>query len=114
MQILAISGSLRAASTNTNLLKAAATLAPDDVTLVVYDGLGTLPPFNPDLDKETPGVAVAGFRTQLRESSAVIISTPEYAHGVPGALKNALDWIAASGELYKKPVAIFSASLRAG
>jgi chromate reductase len=114
MQILAISGSLRAASTNTTLLKAAATLAPANVSLVVYDGLAELPPFNPDLDNEPPTAAVARFRTQLRNSVAVIFSTPEYAHGVPGVLKNALDWIVASGELYKKPVAIFSASLRGG
>ena len=114
MQILAISGSLRAASTNTNLLKAAANLAPEDVNLVVYDGLGEIPPFNPDLDTCSPSGAVTEFRAQLRNSAAVIFSTPEYAHGVPGVLKNALDWIVASGELYKKPVAIFSASHRGG
>jgi NAD(P)H-dependent FMN reductase len=84
MQILAISGSLRAASTNTNLLKAAAALAPEDVTLSLYDGLGDLPPFNPDVDKDPPHAAVADFRSQLRQSDGVIFSTPEYAHGVPG------------------------------
>src|SRR5258705_4385652 len=114
MQILAISGSLRAASTNTNLLKAAAALAPEDVTLSLYDGLGDLPPFNPDVDKDPPHAAVADFRSQLRQSDGVIFSTPEYAHGVPGVLKNALDWVVASGELYNKPVALFSASPRAG
>ena len=114
MQILAISGSLRAASTNTILLKAAAALAPEDVTLNLYDGLGDLPPFNPDVDKDPPHAAVANFRSQLRQSAGVIFSTPEYAHGVPGVLKNALDWVVASGELYNKPVALFSASPRAG
>jgi NAD(P)H-dependent FMN reductase len=114
MQILAISGSLRAASTNTTLLKAAAAMAPEDVTLSLYDGLGDLPPFNPDVDKDPAHAAVAEFRSQLRESAGVIYSTPEYAHGVPGALKNALDWVVASGELYEKPVALFSASPRAG
>jgi chromate reductase len=114
MQILTVSGSLRAASTNTTLLKAAAALAPEDVTLNLYEGLGDLPPFNPDLDKEPPLVAVAEFRSQLRMSAGVIFSSPEYAHGVPGVVKNALDWVVASGELYKKPAALFSASPRAG
>jgi len=114
MQILAISGSLRAASTNTTLLKAAVALAPEDVLLNVYYGLSNLPHFNPDLDKEPPPVAVAKFRSQLRKSTGVIFSSPEYAHGVPGVLKNALDWVVASGELYEKPVALFSASPRAG
>jgi chromate reductase len=114
MQILAISGSLRGASANTTLLKAAADLVPEDVTLNVYDGLGNLPPFNPDLDKDPPHPAVAEFRFQLRQSSGVIFSTPEYAHGVPGVLKNALDWVVASGELHHKPVALFCASPRAG
>jgi chromate reductase, NAD(P)H dehydrogenase (quinone) len=113
MQVLTISGSLRAASTNTTLLKAAAALAPEDVTLNLYDGLGDLPPFNPDLDKDPLHAAVAEFRFQLRRSAGVIFCSPEYAHGVPGILKNALDWVVASGELYKKPVAFFSASPRA-
>lgn len=113
MKILAISGSLRAASTNSTLLKAAAAVAPEDVTLHIYDGLGDLPHFNPDLDKDPPHAAVDEFRFHLRKSAGVIISTPEYAHGVPGVLKNALDWLVASGELYEKRVALFSASPRA-
>lgn len=114
MQILAISGSLRAASTNTTLLKVAAVLAPEDVSVNIFCGLGNLPHFNPDFDKGPPHAAVAEFRSQLRQSAGVIFSTPEYAHGVPGVLKNALDWVVASGELYEKPVALFSASPRAG
>jgi len=113
MQILAISGSLRAASTNTTLLKAAAALVPEGVMLNLYDGLGDLPHFNPDLDKDPPHAAVDEFRFHLRKSAGVIVSSPEYAHGVPGVLKNALDWLVASGELYEKPVALFSASPRA-
>ena len=114
MQILAISGSRRPASTNTTLLKAAAALAPADVRLNFYDGLDDHPPFNPDLDKDPPHVAVAEFRFQLRKSAGVIFSSPEHAPDVPGVLKNALDWVVASGELYKKPVALFSASPSAG
>lgn len=113
MRILAISGSLRAASSNTILLNAAAALAPENVEVVVYRGLGDLPHFNPHLDKEPAPPAVTDFRTQLGKSSGVIISSPEYAHGVPGVLKNGLDWLVASGELYDKPVALFSASPRA-
>lgn len=113
MQILAISGSLRAASSNTVLLNAAASLAPENIEVVVYLGLADLPPFNPDLDNESLPSSVSDFRSQLRKSTGVVISTPEYAHGVPGVLKNALDWLVASGELYQKPVALFSASPRA-
>jgi NAD(P)H-dependent FMN reductase len=96
------------------LLKAAAALAPEDVTLNLYDWLGDLPPFNPDLDRDPPHAAVAEFRFWLRKSVGLIISSPEYAHGVPGVLKNAIDWVVASGELYEKPVALFSASASAG
>jgi NAD(P)H-dependent FMN reductase len=80
--------------------------------LLVYSGLGDLPHFNPDLDIQPAPLAVAEFRSQLCRSAGVIISSPEYAHGVPGVLKNALDWLVASGELYEKPVALFSASPR--
>jgi chromate reductase, NAD(P)H dehydrogenase (quinone) len=114
MQILTISGSLRVASTNTTLLKAAALLAPEDVSLKFFCGLGDLPHFNPDFDKDPPHAAVAEFRLQLGKSAGVIFSSPEYAHGIPVVLKNALDWVVASGELYEKPVALFSASPRAG
>src|SRR5215469_4010392 len=112
MQILAISGSLRAASTNTVLLNAAVALAPENLKIIVYAGLANFPHFNPDLDNDATE-AVNDFRSQLAKSAGVIISSPEYAHGVPGVLKNALDWLVASGELYEKPVALFSASPRA-
>ena len=110
MKIIGISGSLRTASVSTALLKTAATLTPGYVTLMIYDRLGNLPHFNPELDNEPVPPAVLDFRSQLNSSAGVIISTPEYAHGVPGALKNALDWLVASGELYEKPVTLFSAS----
>ena len=110
MKIIGISGSLRTISLSTALLKTAATLAPCDVKLMVYDGIGNLPHFNPELDKEPAPAAVSDFRSQLNSSAGVVISTPEYAHGIPGALKNALDWLVACGELYDKPVALSSAS----
>jgi len=110
MKIIGISGSLRTVSLSTALLKTAATLAPCDVKLMVYDGIGNLPHFNPELDTEPAPPAVSDFRSQLNSSAGVVISTPEYAHGIPGTLKNALDWLVASGELCEKPVALFSAS----
>jgi len=85
---------------------------PGHVKLTIYDGLGNLPHFNPEIDTEFPPPPVSDFRSQLNNSAGVIISTPEYAHGIPGVLKNALDWLVASGELYEKPVALFSASPR--
>ncbi len=112
MKIIGISGSLRSASVNTSLLRAAASLTLYNVELVVYDELGNLPHFNPELDRQPLPVAVTDFRSQLNSSVAVIISSPEYAHGIPGVLKNALDWLVASGELYEKPVALFNASPR--
>lgn len=112
MRLLAISGSLRCQSTNTSLLRALALLAPSAVDIVLYTHLDKIPPFNPDRESEQDPI-VDGFRTALRESDAVIFSTPEYAHGVPGALKNALDWVVGSGELYQKPAVMCNASSRA-
>ena len=112
MRILAISGSLRTGSSNTILLRAAVALAQETLEVSVYDGLATLPHFNPDLDNETVPSSVVDFRSQLQGSDGVLISSPEYAHGVPGVLKNALDWVVASGELYGKPVALLNASPR--
>jgi len=115
--ILALSGSLSARSSNTALLRAAAALAPDGLAFVYYDEqLGSLPHFNPDLDGEgaVPPTAVGEFRGLLRAADGVLLSCPEYGHGVPGALKNALDWIVSSGELEGKPVALIVASPSGG
>ena len=109
IRIIAISGSLRSHSSNTTILKAAAMLAPGDVSISLYEGLGMLPHFNPDLE-ETEDPAALDFRRRIRESAGVLISSPEYAHGVPGTLKNALDWIVGTGELVDKPVALINAS----
>jgi NAD(P)H-dependent FMN reductase len=97
IHILAISGSLRAASWNSTLVRALALLAPPALDVSVYGGLGDVPPFNPDDDVEPAPAAVADFRSRLRAVDAVVISTPEYAHGIPGTLKNALDWVVDSG-----------------
>jgi len=114
MRILAISGSLRAASSNRTLLEAAAMLAPDGVDLVFYDGLAALPHFNPDLDtvRDDPKLPppVRELRALVGASHGVLISSPEYAHGVPGSLKNALDWLVGGSEMPGKPVALVNAS----
>lgn len=112
IRVLAVSGSLRASSSNTALVHAAAAMAPDGVEVSVYEGMGDLPHFNPDLDAEPAPAPVAELRRRLKEADAVLVSTPEYAHGVPGTLKNALDWVVGSGELAWKPVALVNASPR--
>ena len=113
IRVLAISGSLRSASANTAVLRTAATLAPEGVDIALYDGLADLPHFNPDLDGDIAPPSVANFRRQLAAADGVLISSPEYAHGVPGVMKNALDWLVRSGEFVDKPVALISASSHA-
>jgi len=113
VRILAISGSLRGASSNGALIGAAARLAVDAVEVSIYCGLAELPPFNPDLDGDNPPEAVTRFRARLQACDAVLISSPEYAHGVSGVLKNALDWVVGSGELIDKSIALINASRRA-
>ncbi len=113
VRVLAISGSLRRASSNSALVGAAVRLAPDTVETSIYRGLAELPPFNPDLDGDPAPEAVTSFRARLQACDAVLISSPEYAHGVPGVVKNALDWVVGSGELVDKPIALINASARA-
>ena len=112
MKILAISGSLRAVSLNTALLRAVARLAPADIRVVLYRGLGDLPPFNPDIEASDPS-PVADLRTQILSADALLIASPEYAHGVTGVLKNALDWMVSCEAFVHKPVALLNASPRA-
>ena len=90
MHILAISGSLRAASANTSLLRAAVELVPAGVIVSLYDGLDNLPYFSPERDVENAPNSVSKLRSQLRDADAVLICTPEYAHGIPGVLKTCL------------------------
>ena len=109
MRILAISGSLRAASSNTRLIVALRLLAPPGIEIVIYDGLGGLPHFNPDLDGDLlPGPA--DLRRLVGLCDGLVICSPEYAHGVAGAMKNALDWLVPSLEFPETPVALINAS----
>ncbi len=115
IRVLAISGSLRRASINTAALEALARLAPDGVSVLVYRDLGKLPPFNPDDDVEDDPKPepVETFRQLVGASDAIVIAAPEYAHGLPGALKNALDWLVASETFAGKRVVLINTSPRA-
>jgi chromate reductase, NAD(P)H dehydrogenase (quinone) len=108
IKIAAISGSLKSTSLNTNILRAIAKIAPENVVVYLVEGLDSLPHFNPENEEEIE--SLTNFRQQLKKADGIIFSTPEYAYGVPGVLKNALDWVVSSGELYQKPVAAISAS----
>jgi chromate reductase len=109
MRVLAISGSLRAVSSNATVLRAMARLAPAGVEVWLYDGLATLPPFNPDLEDDAPA-SVTAWKREVGAADALLISSPEYAHGVPGQLKNALDWLVSGMEVYEKPGALINPS----
>jgi len=114
-RVLLVSGSLRARSTNTAVLRTAQAVAPDDVVTVLYDNVGNLPQFNPDADESPFPAAVADLRRRIRAADALLFSTPEYAGGLPGPLKNLLDWTIGDddpGSIYEKPVAWINASVR--
>ena len=112
MNILAISGSLRAASINSTLLRATARLAPPDMRIELFADLGDLPLFNPDIEASDPA-PVAALRARIIAADAVLIASPEYAHGITGVLKNALDWMVGSAAFIDKPVALLNAAPRA-
>ena len=107
MKILAISGSLRSASKNTQLLRALAALDP---SITLYERIGELPHFNSDVDDAGAPQPVLDYREQLRAADLIVISSPEYAHGVPGVMKNALDWVVGSGELIDKSIVLINTS----
>jgi NAD(P)H-dependent FMN reductase len=109
MHFLGISGSLRKASLNSMLLRATLRLVPNGVTMSVYPGLGDLPLFNPDIEASDP-LPVATLRKAIIDADAIIIASPEYAHGVTGVIKNALDWMVSTEAFINKPVALFNAS----
>lgn len=112
-RILGISGSLRAGSHNTSLLRAAAKLAPPGVQIVPYESLRELPPYDADRDVEPADPAVARLREAIASADGVLIATPEYNGSTPGVLKNALDWASRpfpDNALRGKPVAVIGAS----
>jgi chromate reductase, NAD(P)H dehydrogenase (quinone) len=113
MRILAICGSLRTKSSNAAVLTAASRLAPPGMEIVRYLGLADLPHFNADLDTDVAPAPVLALRQQIAACQGLLICSPEYARGVAGAMKNALDWLVGSVEFPEKPVALINASQRA-
>ncbi|MDT4291701.1 NAD(P)H-dependent oxidoreductase [Methylomonas sp. MO1] len=112
MKILALSGSLRAASINSAVLRVVRTLAPASIEVCLFSALGELPLYNPDLESEPPDVAIQ-LRNAVASADALLIASPEYAHGVTGTIKNALDWLVAFEGFVYKPVAVLNATPRA-
>jgi len=114
-RVLLISGSLRAGSTNTAVLRTAAALPPAGVEPDLYQDLGHLPHFNPDDDTDPLPAPVSLLRQRIRAADAVLFSVPEYAGALPGSFKNLLDWTIGDdqpGSIYEKPVAWINASPR--
>jgi NAD(P)H-dependent FMN reductase len=110
--VLAISGSLRAASINSAFLRAAARLAPPEISVRLLSGAGELPLFNPDLESQVPAT-VAAMRSAVARADALLIASPEYAHGVSGTIKNLLDWLVSYEPFVNKPVGVVNTSPRA-
>lgn len=112
MRVLGISGSLRKASINSALLRAARHLAPPEMEFCIFGGIGALPLFNPDLEA-VPPAPVLVLRAAVAQADALLFASPEYAHGVSGAIKNALDWLVSFESFAGKRVAVLNASPRA-
>src|SRR5437868_5350275 len=107
IKIMAISGSLRNNSSATFIVKHVMRLFPESIDFILYDGVGKLPHFD---DNQEVATEVTLFRQLLKEVDGIFICQPEYAFGVPGSLKNALDWTVSSGELVDKPIAVVTAA----
>jgi len=109
-KVIAICGSTKANSSNLKLIYAIAKMAQGKFDISVFRDIASVPHFNPDLDNDAPPAAVVEFRNMLRASDGILICTPEYAMGVPGSLKNAIDWTVSSMEFSQKPTALITAS----
>ncbi|MBK5552378.1 NAD(P)H-dependent oxidoreductase [Pseudomonas sp. TH03] len=112
VHLLAVSGSLRQASSNSILLRATELLRPKGVLITHYEGIGELPHFNPDLI-EHPPEKILELHSIIAQADGLLISCPEYARGIPGSFKNMLDWLVSSEAFPGKSVALFNASPRA-
>lgn len=108
-RVLAVSGSLRAKSVNTAALLAMREITPPEWELALFGGVGGLPHFNPDLDTEAPPATVIAWRDAVQTADVLLLCTPEYAHGLPGSFKNALDWLVSFEGFVNKPVAVIAA-----
>ncbi len=112
MKILAISGSVRASSTNTAALREIARCAPTSIEISLYNGLGQLPIFNPDLEGDATPPEVRALAQEIANADALLFSSPEYIHAIPGGLKNAIDWMVSRDEFVGKPVYMIHTSHR--
>jgi NAD(P)H-dependent FMN reductase len=114
INVLALLGSLRAASINRQLAELAAESAPDGVAVTVYDGLGELPFYNEDIDTDDAPAAVVALRTAAAQADAALVVTPEYNGSIPGVVKNAIDWLSrpyGNSALKDKPLAVIGAAM---
>jgi len=112
MKILAISGSARAASTNTAMLQAVSRIARPDHLVTVFSEISHLPVFSPDLEgRPLPGT-VRRFACMIEDADGIIVASPEYVRAIPGGLKNAIDWLVSRDEVIAKPIALMHASHR--
>lgn len=109
-KIFAISGSTRKGAANHSLLTAIAGMMASDLDITIYRSVADLPHFDPDRNLENVPDSVVDFRERISMADGVIICTPEYAHGVPGSLKNAIDWTVSSSDFYHKPTVLITAS----
>src|ERR1700751_227556 len=115
IKVLALVGSLRAASINRQIAELAAEVAPDDVTVTIFDQLGELPFYNEDIDNENDMPAsVTALRAAAAEADATLVVTPEYNGSIPAVVKNAIDWLSrpfGNGALKDKPLAVIGGSM---
>ncbi len=112
MKILAVSGSTRSASTNTALLRALKAIAPDNIAITVFDRVGDLPVFSPDLEGTNLPDSVRSFIKMIGDCDGLLVSSPEYVRSIPGGLKNAIDWLVSGDQIVDKPIALAHASHR--
>lgn len=113
LRVCAIAGSLRRGSYNRALVEAARELAPSEMSIRVFEGLARVPLFNQDLEAEGDPAPVSALKEAIRDADALLLATPEYNHGIPGVLKNALDWASrprSTSALRGRPVAMLGAS----
>ena len=113
IRVAGVAGSLREGSFNKGLLRAAVELAPAGMEIEVYTRLGVIPPYNDDVFQKGDPESVADFKTFIGNADALLIATPEYNYGIPGVLKNAIDWAsrpAGKSALNRKPAAIMGCS----
>lgn len=112
IHVLCLCGSLRRVSSNRAALQSALALAPPSLELRLFDQMAELPWFSPDAESDPLPPPVLALRRAVGRADALLLACPEYAHGIPGAFKNLLDWLVGSLEFPDKPVLLLNASAR--